>query len=434
MKFPFIIIPELNDRQLWRYRNHIDSDASGWRRRRTESIWRRHQHPSNARLSGWAGPEDQKRRIVHFYDEYGVEGRSFVLRRTYLWLHVSLPEEQIDEYEAAIRLGLRGGKWLADGTEHARGLDQERFRRGDLVTRLARCKAHPEDAKRGRALPSGYQSLELWLMTDGYQLPESWAERPWRVFFDVGLRKTLRRGSPTMISPEQIAEHLPAQLELGCGPSIAAGIPHLSSLHRIYGVSLPDYGFIFRAEQDGLLRVLQSPEEKYAEMTDIYRACAVAEGTEFYEVIDDLAKRGFIVGPVITNNFDCLCADRGLAEISLRRYDWGPYYPRLDYDPHARSLLVVGVHADRRLVQMRARERGLKVVFVDPERYVAPGGRVIDYPVEAPQNEDYFVRATAEAALPRLHRMLIGNSVNGKDQNRGIHSQRRATRLADRSD
>lgn len=406
MKFPFIVIPELTDRQLWRYHNHINSDASGWHRRWTESIWRRHQHPSNARLSGWVSPEDQKRRILHFYDEYGIEGRSFVLRNAYLFMHVSLPEEHIDEYEAVIRAGLRDGEWSADGTEHSRGLPQERFRRGNLTLRLARSNHHPEDEKRSRRQPSGYQNLDLWLMTDTYNLPRGWDERPWKVFFEVGLRKTLQRGTPTIITPEQIAEHLPAQLELGCGPSIAAGIPHLSSLHRIYGVSLPDYGFVFRAEQDGLLKVIASPETKYAEMTDIYRACAVAEGTQFYEVVDDLVKRSLIVGTVITNNFDCLCADRGLPEISLRRYDWGPYYPRINYDPRARSLLVVGVHADRRLVQMRAREQGLKVIFVDPEQYVGPDGRVTHYPVEAPQDEDFFVRATAEQALPQLHQAL----------------------------
>jgi len=416
MKFPFIIIPEMSERQLWRYRNHIDSDASGWHRRWTESIWRRHQHPSNARLSGWKSPEYQKRRIIHFYDEYGVEGRSFALRNTYLWMHVSLPEEDIIEYETVIREGLREGGWRADGAEKARGLDQERFRRGALIARLARCKVHPEDANRGRALPPGYQNLELWLMTEGYQLPQGWAERPWRVFFEVGLRKTLPRGAPTLISPEQIAEHLPAQLELGCGPSIAAGIPHLSSLHRIYGVSLHDYGFIFRAGQDGLLQALASPERKFAEMTDIYRACAAAETTPFYDVIEDLVNHGLIVGPVITNNFDCLCADRGLPEISLRRYDWGPYYPEIDYDPRAKSLLVVGVHADRRLAQMRARDRGLKVVFVDPERYVNPDGRVIEYPVEAPQNQDFFARATAEEALPRLHRSILKRMKRTKER------------------
>jgi hypothetical protein len=113
-----------------------------------------------------------------------------------------------------------------------------------------------------------------------------------------------------------------------------------------------------------------------------------------------------LVAPVITNNFDSQCAVLGLPEISLRRYDWEPYYPSIAYDPRARSLLVVGVHADRRLVQMRARARGLRVIFVDPEQYVSPDGQVIDYPVEAPQDEDLFVRATAHDALTRLRRAL----------------------------
>lgn len=406
MKFPFVIIPELDDRQLERYRRHIDSNASGWHRRWTESIWRRHQHPSNARLSGWKGPDDQKRRIVHFYDEYAVEGRAFVLRHAYLWMHVSLPRQAVAAYREAVGVALAHGEWRADGSELARGLEQRRYRRGDLLLRLAHADQHPEDARRERSAPAGYESFELWLQTDGYRLPEGWGERPWRVFFDVGLRKTLSRQEPRFVSPEELAELLPAQVELGCGPSIAAGIPHLSSLHRIYGVSRPDYGFIFDAEHDGLLAVLADPEAKYREMTDIYRACVSAEQTEFYRLMAELWRRGCFVGPIITNNFDCQAADLELPEISLRKYDWGPYYPRIDYDPRARSLLVVGVHADRRLVQMRARERGLRVAFIDPERYVAPDGSVIDYPVEAPQADDAFVRLPAEQALPRLHAAL----------------------------
>jgi len=406
VKFPFVVVPELDDRQLERYRKHIDSNASGWHRRWTESIWRRHQHPSNARLSGWRGPDDQKRRILHFHDEYGVEGRAFVLRHAYLWMHVSLPRSAVEAYRAAVEAALVAGQWRAEGGEVARGLEQQRFRRGDLVLRLAHAAEHPEDTRRGRRVPSGYESFELWLETDGYRLPEGWGERPWRVFFDVGLRKTLARQEPRLSRPEELAELLPAQVELGCGPSIAAGIPHLSSLHRIYGVSRPDYGFIFDAEHDGLLGVIADPEAKYREMTHIYASCVSAGQTEFYELLADLWRRGFLVGPVITNNFDCQAADLGLPEISLRKYDWGPYYPRIDYDPRARSLLVIGVHADRRLVQMRARERGLGVAYIDPERYVAPDGRVIDYPVEAPQAEDAFVRLPAEEALPRLHAAL----------------------------
>jgi hypothetical protein len=248
------------------------------------------------------------------------------------------------------------------------------------------------------------------VVTDGYRLPGGWAERPWHVFYDVGLRRVLPRGKPRLIEPEEIADYLPAQLELGCGPSIEAGIPHLSNLHRIYGVSHSDYRFVYRVEHDAVIQILASPEAKYREMTDMYRACMVAGETDFYRAISDLSRRGMLVGPVITNNFDCQCADLGLPEISLRRYDWEPYYPTISHDPRARSLLVVGVHADRRLVQMRARERGLKVVFVDPEEYVSPDGTKIHYPVEAPQDEDLFVRATAHDAFTRVHRALSGRS------------------------
>ena len=78
MRFPFAVIPEMTGGQLRRYHDHINSDESGWHRKWTESIWRRHQHASNARLSGWTGEGDRKRRLIHFHDEYGVLGRNIL--------------------------------------------------------------------------------------------------------------------------------------------------------------------------------------------------------------------------------------------------------------------------------------------------------------------------------------------------------------------
>lgn len=258
------------------------------------------------------------------------------------------------------------------------------------------------DEARSVRPPDDYENLDVVVKTASFEPPAGWAERPWRVFYDVGLRRTLSRQTPTFIEPERLPEFFPAQVELGCGPSIEAGIPHLSTLHRIYGVSRADYGFVFRAADDGLLTLFRDPEAKYREMTDIHRACLVAPSTRFYDTLAQLHREGALVGPVITNNFDSQCAVLGLPEVSLRRYDWSGYYPAIEYDPRARSLLVVGVHADRRLVQLRARERGLPVVFVDPEAYVSPDGSRIPYPVEAPQHGDFFVRATAEEAFSRL--------------------------------
>jgi hypothetical protein len=398
MKFPFVVEAELAEEHLQRFRRHMDSDASGWHRRFTESIWRRHQHPSNAKLSGWQGPSDMKRRLIHFYDEYGLEGRTFVLKSAYLTLNLTLPRPHLDEYEAAIAEGLRAGEWRLVSERGG----ERHYRRGDLEARLIARRMHPFDEERGNLPPADFGNLDMRVKSSAFAVPPQWEERPWRVFFDVGLRKTLTRGIPELIEPEALVDHLPAQVELGCGPSIEAGIPHLSTLHRIYGVSRASYGFIFRASEDGLLSLFADPETKYREMTDIYRACATAGSTPFYATLRELYARGQVLGPIITNNFDCQCAVLGLPEISLRRYDWKPYYPAIDYDPRAKSLLVVGVHADRRLVQMRARERGLKVLYVDPEQYVAPDGSRIAYPVEAPQTGDFMVRMTANDAFERL--------------------------------
>lgn len=414
MNFPLVLIPTLTDWQRERYRRHIDSDRSGWHRRWTESIWRRHQHPSNRVLSGWLSEGDQRRRLIHFYDEYGVESGGFVLRHAYLWLNVTLPAPDVEEYESAILEGIRQGGWNPAGGD----AESRQWRRGDLLARLNLRRLHPEDERRGYVFASGYRNLEVAVWTADYKLPDRIAERPWRWFHEVGLRTMLTRGRPQMIEPEEVAAYLPAQVELGCGPSTEAGVPHLSTLHRIYGVSGRDFSFVFRARDDAVLELFADPEPKYRKMAEIYRSCMMAQSTPFYASLRDLWTRGFVVGPIITNNFDCLCADLGLEETSLRRYDTEPYYPMayrgefptVEWDPRARSLLVIGVHADRRLAQIRAREQGLKVIYIDPERYVAPDGRFIDYPVEAPQDNDLFVRSTAGEALPRLQASLARTS------------------------
>jgi glycosyltransferase involved in cell wall biosynthesis len=77
--------------------------------------------------------------------------------------------------------------------------------------------------------------------------------------------------------------------------------------------------------------------------------------------------------------------------VARARGDW---IGVLDADPQYQP--------DERLVHVRARRRGLRVLFIDPESYVAPDGGTLAYPVEAPQRDDLFVRATADAAMGAL--------------------------------
>ena len=179
---------------------------------------------------------------------------------------------------------------------------------------------------------------------------------------------------------------------------------------RFHGVFLGSQHEIWSKRHNGKVRA------------DIYRACAVAKPTFFYRALQELWQRRHFVGPVITNNFDCLCADVCLPEMSLRRYDTEAYFPlyrsssceEIEFEPAACCLLVIGVHADRRLPQMRARQRGLRVIYIAPERYFGPDGTVIPYPVEAPQGQDLFIRMTAGDAMPRIYHTLVGRNASGK--------------------
>lgn len=418
MNFPFVVIPELTPAQLYRYDQHFNSQESGWNRKWTESIWRRHQHASNAALSGWRDEGDARRRLIHFYDQYGVNGRQFVLEKAYLSLNLTLPAGDVSEYRDCFSDRLRQGQWRCASSSRR----QELWSRGDLVAQCEEFDLHPEDARRGKSLPRGYRHLEIRLQTREYAFPDGLVARPWRWFYEVGMRDMLRPGRPRHVAPEEIIPYLPAQIELGCGPSTEAGVPHLSNLHRIYSVSRADFSFVFRVADDTLLNLLADPESAYGRMTAIYKACMLAEPTRFYRCLRDLWQAGHFVGPVITNNFDCLCADLGLPEMSLRRYDTEAYFPLyrdsqdrdLLFDPKARSLLVIGVHADRRMAQRRARELGMQIIYIDPERYLAPDGTAIPYPVESPQDEDLFIRMTAGEAMPRIHQALIGEALTGR--------------------
>ena len=69
------------------------------------------------------------------------------------------------------------------------------------------------------------------------------------------------------------------------------------------------------------------------------------------------------------------------------------YYKFLDkqFDQNAKSLLVVGCHADRRGIEKRARERGLKIIYIDPEGWWVDG-KFLAYPLESPQHTDLIYR------------------------------------------
>ncbi|MGK5559210.1 hypothetical protein ACSNOI_47195, partial [Actinomadura kijaniata] len=112
------------------------------------------------------------------------------------------------------------------------------------------------------------------------------------------------------------------------------------------------------------------------------------------------------VGPIITHNFDVLCGRAGLAEHYVRRYD--QKIPQVPMPEQARALLVIGLHADRRAVQARARQRGLPVFFLDPEGFTRGDGRFVPYLIEGARAGERVCRQPALTELPKLAALLTG--------------------------
>lgn len=374
-----------------------------------EGLWVRTQDPRNRALSGWRQEGDARRKLLHYIDRYALvadparpQRLALALTAPYLWLQLAAPASEIEALHEQLRQALRAGEW--------RG--QDLLRRGDLRLTLAQRAAHPEDERRGRRLPAGYRLLELRLGGADVEPSAAQEAHPWQVL-DLGLREHDGHGpgaARVLADPREalaaLQAHLPAQVELGCGPSIEAGIPPLHHLHHVYGIAAARARrFLFAAESAAVLsELLGAPERFYRGATTLYGQALLAQPTAFYEALRDGAARGRFVGPVLTNNFDGLPAVLGLEERYLRTYEDLHVTPDLRFDPRARSLLVVGSHADRRRTRRAARAQGLQVIYVDPQGYHGDDGWV-EYPLESLYPGDLLLPWTAA----RLAEVLRGD-------------------------
>lgn len=158
--------------------------------------------------------------------------------------------------------------------------------------------------------------------------------------------------------------------------------------------------FVLSPQKDTLVReMLLDATAKADELVTMFRDSFLAEPTAAHHALKALHDAGHFVGPVLQHNFDLLAARAGLDECFVRRYD--QKIPPVPFHPEAKALLVVGLHADRRSVEKRARERGMKVFFIDTEG-LEEFGKYMPYPLEGPQHGDVIVKAEAIPTLIKL--------------------------------
>ena len=268
---------------------------------------------------------------------------------------------------------------------------------GDLTVHLDHTQVTPRTSDRV-ARASGYRNLEVVVVTDGYDVQVAGRIVPGGF---LGRRTAGRSFRAASADRDRLRSRaaLAFQLDSAVAPPSRRAFPPVNPSPHLR-LSHANYGFVFRAAADDLLALFRDPETNTGDDRHLPGVPA-RRGDAFLPAHRDLWDRGLLVGSGHHHNFDCQCADLGLRRSRLRRYDWRAILSQIEHDERARSLLMIGVHADRRLVQMRARRRGLKVLFIDPETYGdrRPGDQISGRGAPV---RDLFVRATAHDAFTEL--------------------------------
>jgi hypothetical protein len=402
MMLPTTITSDLPDsvQQKWQ-RQFVDTG-----RKRHEGIWRRTQEPDTKKYSGYTSKKDARWKLVHFYDEYDLgktkAGYELVLQKPYLWLNTSLPQLEMQEYYQKVVDALHQGGWSI--TEDQQGLTA---RLHNLCAVLKFVDNAEASKLADRPVLDDYRVIDVEIYGPDQHLTDEERERPWHILHG-GIRKALKAGNPKIINgnPEDfdLAQYRPFHLELGCGPSIEAGVPPLSYLHKIYAISNPKtHEFLIGSSDDLLVRLFSDPSRFYMDASLIYATALKAKpNTTFYQSIKRLYEKEQILGPIFTNNYDGLTADLGLPERYLRKFDDSHVFPDVEFQKNAKALVVVGSHADRRKLQEKARDRGLQVIYVDPQHYDdSVTGKAYRYAIEAPQDSDIILNMTAQEFASR---------------------------------
>lgn len=391
MKSPYIVLDNLSPEQLERWNVQFAKDG----RNIAEGMWRRSHDDYTAEKFG-SDPSDRRRRLVHFIDNYDIidseKGKALGITHSYVYICSTLPQEDVAAYWQRHKQLAEQGGW---NTEYWND-DTFRITNGDYEVTGKIYDIHPNDQESGTVFPEGYRTVEVIFRTIDEAIPKDKRETPWGVW-NSSYRRPIERQEPEIVTDlSEIEKYFPMHVELGCGPSLEAGIPPLSRLHHIYSASDYSTGSFLFGETDTLLeRIITSIADFYLDASEPYKKCFLAPMTPFYEMLGVLREKGLAIEPLINNNFDGLAKLVGYKEMYIRRYETTNWIPDIHFNPEAKALLVVGSHADRRLVRVHARQAGLKVIYVDPEGYTDKEGNFTPYPLEALDASDILIRMTA---------------------------------------
>ena len=211
-------------------------------------------------------------------------------------------------------------------------------------------------------------------------------------------RKTTPQGrfpAPAQ-GPFRASLHAPITIYAGSGLSYECGLPTLADIHARFGVDDQAVGRCLFGADDPLPAALAAePVVLLRRFCDFHLAAASAEPSFSHCRLGKMYRMGY-VDRVLTDNVDNLFGKCGIPFERTRTVFPGRYSGSIGED--AKTLLVIGIAADRRQIIRQARRRGLKIVVVNPHMAVSPGAQNLSYL----RRSDLWFRCTAREFMESI--------------------------------
>ncbi len=388
--FPLFRLPPNNEEPLhlgWSQRWNIQFRSHGMDY--DEGAWIRTQEKENKEESGWKNKNDARRRMLFFRHHYGIENSFFGLKESFIFLHYTLPREEFISFfqkNNYFSLFKKKENFLIPLKE-------------DFILEV-NFYLHKEFDKRYQySFPENYEGVNFIFRTKNI-LERSVKENIQRLW-EIKKKGIRRRDIPEngkKIRVEDILPYFPAHFEVGAGASIDAGIPPLHYLHKVYGIrKLQKKNFFsFRIEEDSLLQeLIFDTFSFFQKATKIHFTSLFARPNLFWKFLGKLKEKNLLFEPIYTNNFDGFHNLFNVKGKYVRRLSATDVAENISFHPDARSLFVVGVHADRRKIEEKARKSGLQIIYVDPESFIE-NGKTMEYKLESIKKDDFHLKMTAD--------------------------------------
>lgn len=357
-----------------------------------EGIWFRSQEEVNKNVSGYIDNTTRNRRTIHYNHVFYVKDNYLMVKSSYIYLSIRLNNNEYDKYLNDIINTLENNNYIKNNNIYIKD---------NLNIMINKYDKHPYDK-----IIDNYKTVDIIVKSDNLNNTYKLFNQVWNLQVK-GIRERDTRGNPKYINDfNELKEYFPMAVELGCGPSIEAGVMPLYKLHEIYKVQRHSDGKFYFGTSDTLIKqIIEKDNIKFDEFYEIIAECIKAKPTNFHYNLKKMYDKKLFTMNLFNNNFDRLCKRIGINENILRVYNIENYFPKVIFDKDVKALLCIGTHADRRFIQRQARNQGLKIIYVDPEGFNTDN-EFFKYEIEGAKDEDYILKMTASEFSQVLENIL----------------------------